>query len=517
MVSGYGSRQHLRCFGKRFHMQRSTKLFLSCLFLAGSYVFLFHGTGTGLNLLLFEFIAAVALWTTRPEPFPPLARLALGGMLLTAAMAVVHGSMLIVVMNVISVGLAIGVLLAPEVNALHRSAVLAVAHTTAVPLALLRAIPFPQRHMPRSSVTPRGVLSVTLVPLVLLLFMGMYRASNPHFDQFMAKVFAALENVDLAFFGSFLIGLLISGFLLLYTRNEGLLQWATRGKDRMLPTPTGTTDTKVRSERLTATMLLAGLNLLLLVANALDIKYVWTGFAFDGQYLKQFVHEGTYLLLLSILFGAGIVLYYFRGGLNFDGRNRVVKLLSYAWLAQNVVLALSVGMRNYWYIHYYALAYKRIGVAFFLLGLCIALVLIMLKVQRGRTVHYLLRMNAVAVYSVALVMALFNWDGIIARYNMGHSERAFVHLDFLSTMSDKALPYLIRSREELEQIAAHNAELIGGTERYSRHLYMTPEDYNTFIDERVRIFVSSYPGRSWKEWNWADARAYQALRAYSRD
>ena len=340
----------------------------------------------------------------------------------------------------------------------------------------------------------------------------MYSASNPHFDRFRMYAFSLLENLDLALFGSFLIGLLISGFVLLTTRNEQLVHWAGSSKDQLLPLTEDAPDPKASNERLTAIILLAGLNVLLLIANVLDIKYVWTGFAFDGQYLKQFVHEGTYLLLISILFGAGIVLYYFRGDLNFHRRNRVVKLLSYAWLAQNVVLALSVGMRNFWYIHYYALAYKRIGVAFFLLALCIGLVLVMVKVQRGRTAHYLIRTNAVAVYCVALLMAQFNWDGIIARYNMDHREQAFVHLDFLSTMSDKALPYLVRSPEELEKIATHNAELIGGIDRYSRHLYMTPEVYRAVIDKRVYDFAYSYPDRSWREWNWADARAYQALR-----
>lgn len=498
-------------------MRHSTKLFLLCLTLAGLYVFLFHGTGTGLNLLLFELFAAVALWATRRAPYPPLARLAFGGVLLTAAMAVVHGSMLAVVVNMTSVGLAVGVLLAPELNALHRSAVLAFAHFTAVPMALLRAIPFPQRHLPHMGITPRGVLSITVVPLVLLLFIAMYRASNPHFDQFMATVFGWLDNLNIALLGSFLIGLMISGFLLLTTRNETLLHWAASGSDQLLPPLEGSDGPKVNNEVLIATVLLAGLNILLLIANVLDIKYVWTGFAFNGQYLKQFVHEGTYLLLLSILFGAGIVLYYFRGDLNFHRRNRMMKLLSYAWLGQNVVLALSVGMRNYWYIHYYALAYKRIGIGFFLLALCICLVLVMIKVQRGRTSHYLLRTNAVVVYCVGLVMALFNWDGIIARYNMDHREQAFVHLDFLARLSDKALPYLARSPEELEKIAAHNAELIGGAERYSRHLYITPEEYRTLIDQRVNDFVVDYPDRSWKEWNWADARAYHALKASPKD
>jgi hypothetical protein len=264
-------------------------------------------------------------------------------------------------------------------------------------------------------------------------------------------------------------------------------------------------------------MLLTGLNVLLLIANVLDIKYVWTGFQFDGQYLKQFVHEGTYMLLLSILLGAAIVLYHFRGDLNFHRRNRVVKWLSYAWLAQNMMLALSVGMRNYWYIHYYALAYKRIGVAFFLLALCIGLVLVMIKVRRGRTAHYLLRTNTVAVYCVAVMMALFNWDGIIARYNMAQAGRAFVHLDFLATLSDKALPGLVWSPVELERIAAFNATLIGGAERYSRNLYMTPEAYRERIQQRVRDFLKEYPQRSWKEWNRADAKVYEALKGYCTD
>lgn len=494
-------------------MPRSTTLFLLCLLLAGHYVFLFHGTGTGLNLLLFEMIAALAWRATRPERLPPLARLAFGGTLLTAAMVMLHGSLLAVVVNMVSTGLAIGILLAPELNALHRSAVLACAHLIAVPSAFLRIIPFPQRHVPRFGLTPRGVLSSTVAPLIFLVFIAMYRASNPHFDRLMVKVLGFLDHIDLALCGSFLIGLLISGFLLLTYRNEGLLRWAARGNDQLLQPVEESGEPKEKSEIVIAAVLLAGLNILLLVANVLDIRYVWTGFTFNGQYLKQFVHEGTYLLLLSILFGAGIVLYYFRGDLNFHRRNRVVKLLSYAWLGQNMVLALSVGMRNYWYIHYYALAYKRIGIGFFLLALCLGLVLVMIKVQRGRTAHYLLRTNAVAVYGVAVLMALFNWDGIIAHYNMAHRERAFVHLDFLATLSDKALPDLVRSPAELEKIAAFNATLIGGAERYSRDLYMSPERYQIRIDQRVRTFLAEYPKRSWKEWNWADARAYQALTA----
>jgi hypothetical protein len=494
-------------------MNRSTALLLSCLALAAVYVFLFHGTGTGLNLLLFELLAAIAVRQARPVALPPLARLTLGGTLLTAVMVVVHGSLLTVVVNLLSAGLTVGILLAPSVNALHRSTAVAAAHLASIPLAFLQVLPFRRS----AGITARGVLSLAFVPLVLLLFTALYSNSNPHFDQAMTRLAHWLDRLDLALLGSFLLGLLISGFLLFRLRNEGISAWAREGHDQLLPAGEGPQDGAFQGERLKALLLLAGLNGLLLVANVLDIRYVWSGFEFNGRYLKQFVHEGTYMLLLSILIGAGIVLYYFRGDLNFHRGNRAVKWLSYAWLAQNLVLALSVGMRNYWYIHYYALAYKRIGVGFFLLALCIGLLLVMVKVRRGRTAHYLLRTNTVVVYSAALCMSLFNWDGIIARYNMAQAGQAFVHLDFLSTLSDKALPDLMRSPAELEKIDAFNATLIGGAERYSRELYMNPEAFRTHIDQRVQDFLAEFPKRSWREWNRADAQAYESLQAHGAD
>ena len=263
-------------------MRHSTLLFFLCLVMAGVYVFLFHGTGTGINLLLFDLIVLLALWRTRPAVVVPQARLALSSMLLTALMVSVHGSLFTVVMNLISTALAIGILLAPEAKALHRSAAIAFAHLTAVPLAFLRAIPIPSRNASRT-ITPRGVLSVSLVPVVLLLFVSIYRASNPHFDQFLAVVLKKLDRLDFMMIQSFIIGLLISGFLLLATRNRLLTRWAMPGEDQ-LPLPVeGPADAIARGELLTATLLLTGLNILLLIANVLDIKYVWTGFQFDGQ------------------------------------------------------------------------------------------------------------------------------------------------------------------------------------------------------------------------------------------
>jgi hypothetical protein len=250
---------------------------------------------------------------------------------------------------------------------------------------------------------------------------------------------------------------------------------------------------------------------MLFIANILDIQHVWLNFTFNGQYLKQFVHEGTVLLILSILLGAGIVLHFFRANQNFHRNNQVLKGLAYVWLAQNAVLAASVAMRNYWYIQHYALAYKRIGVIFFLLACIIGLYLVFRKVADRRSHHYLVRWNAFSVYAILLGMACVDWDVVIARYNFSVGERAFVHLDYLATLDDKALPWLEHDPAVLHKIDRHNQKMLSGT--FTRNLYMAPEAYAKIIDMRKEEFLEHYPGTSWKNWTLAHSRAYRLLRA----
>lgn len=84
-------------------------------------------------------------------------------------------------------------------------------------------------------------------------------------------------------------------------------------------------------------------------------------------------------------------------------------------------------------------------------------------------------------------------------------------MDFLATLSDKALPYLVQPHGKLELIATGNARLISGAEGYSWTKYMTPEEFGAIIENRSDRFLHAWPRRSWKEWNWAEARAFQRL------
>jgi hypothetical protein len=109
------------------------------------------------------------------------------------------------------------------------------------------------------------------------------------------------------------------------------------------------------------------------------------------------------------------------------------------------------------------------------------------------------------------MMTCVNWDVLIARYNFSKQDQSFIHLDFMATLSDKALPWLAQEQHALEQIDTHNQSMIDN-DSFSRSLYMEPRSYAEVITERSTAFLDEYPKRSWRSWTWADARAYRMLK-----
>lgn len=251
---------------------------------------------------------------------------------------------------------------------------------------------------------------------------------------------------------------------------------------------------------------------MILSMNVIDINWVWFNFEWEGQYLKQFVHEGTYLLILSILISGVLVLYYFRRNLNFYRNNNLLKYLSYIWLAQNGVLAVSVAIRNFWYINYFALAYKRIGVIIFLVLTIYGLYTVYRKVRERKSAFYLFKTNAYALLVVLIISSLMNWDSTIAKYNFKNSNTSFLHLDYLATLSDKSLPYLDKTLPELKQIEAVQNEKFPFEQKF-----MTSEEYFSIIQNRKRRFIDKWEAKSILSWNLPEYSAYKKLTSAGKE
>jgi hypothetical protein len=260
----------------------------------------------------------------------------------------------------------------------------------------------------------------------------------------------------------------------------------------------------LRKEWLAAVVSFGLLNALLLVVNAVDIHWLWFGFEpAPGFDLTQFVHEGTYVLIFSILLAAGIMLWFFRRNLNFYKPG--LPLLRWGatlWVVQNAVLAVSVGLRNYYYIEATGLAYKRIGVYGFLLLTLFGLGTVLLKIWQRRSAFSLVRLNSWAAYAVLLLLAAGNWEIWIAEYNL---QPRFARLDigFLLTMPPRVLPVLAERAALIDQAK----ELVQESDDGYFHPISAIEARQQ-LRSRLEAFRVEYPQRHWQSRTGAAEQAY---------
>ncbi|HKR06398.1 MAG TPA: DUF4173 domain-containing protein [Bacteroidia bacterium] len=254
-------------------------------------------------------------------------------------------------------------------------------------------------------------------------------------------------------------------------------------------------------------VLIAALNLLILVLNFIDIKLLWFGFYAPNQFsMKNFVHEGTYFLIISILISMIIVLYFFRKNLNFYSKNKLLKYLSYFWIFQNIILCISVCIRNQYYIFYDGLAYRRIGLFAFLIVTIFGLLTLVFKIKKLKSFYYLLRINTWSVYIIMIFLCFFNWDMIIAKTNINHWNGSGIDMDFYLRLSPETYPLIYANLDKIEkQMRQHKMTGV---------IWVKNLDINKFknaLDHKRDAFLSDYRDYSWVSWNHSDQAAYHSL------
>jgi len=480
---------------------------------------LFYHQSLGLNLLFFETLLFSWLLFTKQFQFKGLNNITLGlGLILTLVFTIITHSIFSYIIHFIVVIIFIGLLIYPEAKSLLGSFAISFLNIFSAQgrfLKELTGIKLQDKKVGSSI----WKLRIFIIPiLVIILFIVIYRKSNPVFNDIIvdigqyiqAKFTFIFKDFDFLILLVFLIGLVISNLIFMRTSNQTLveldahssvnLQRKRKKSNRKSPF------NAFKNEYRAGVFLFLVLNIVILALNIIDIKWVWFGFEWEGQYMKQFVHEGTYLLILSILISIGLVLYYFRGKLNFYQNHKLLKYLSYIWLAQNGILVISVAIRNFLYIDHFSLAYKRIGVIIFLLLTIYGLYTVFIKVRKRKSGFYLFKTNTYALVVILIISSIINWDSIIARYNFNHSDHSFLHLDWMSKLSDKALPYLDVPLPELKEIDLVQKEIFPFEKEY-----MSSYEFHDVIEHRKTEFREEWESKGILSWNLAEYMAYREL------
>lgn len=491
-------------------MKKSLFANLAVLIGVGVYYFLFWQERMGVNVLIFSLLIQGVLLYLQPESRSKREVLITGvGTFLTALLVVFHNSLLVKIIHVLSLSTFVGFTQQYELRFIFYAFLLYLHNMLRVPLAALQHLRT-QSDLNYGMQRLRYSLNVTVIPIIILLvFYGIYYNANPKFAEVSNSFWTSfLElfqwNISLEKTIFILTGVFILGGIFWHSGGERLAKrqlkqvenLVRKRKDRAKQlVRLGVIDLK--KEYQSGLILVIALDILLVIVNALDIRHVWFGEQPDNPLTwKNYVHEGTYLLIGAILLAMGILVVLFRKNINFFPKNEALKIAAYVWIIQNALLAISVGVRNWRYVEHCGLAYKRIGVFLFLMLVLFGLYSMFIKVKDRKSFYFLLHRNSWAMYAILIAATFVNWDVFITKYNLNHHAEEALDVAFLmDEVSDKNLSLLFDNQEFI--VKKGKWELT----QLQKDLANKKRQFNEKIEEG-----------SWKSWNYMDWKNAQKLK-----
>lgn len=134
--------------------------------------------------------------------------------------------------------------------------------------------------------------------------------------------------------------------------------------------------------------------------------------------LSKATHERVNAVIFSTIMAVGVLLFYFKGGFNFDKKAGTLKHLSKIWIFLNAILIISTFIKNSEYVAFFGLTYKRLGVYAFLLLAFIGLGYTFIKIIHQKTNAYIFNQMVWYFYGTILLCACINWGNLITVYNI---------------------------------------------------------------------------------------------------
>ena len=503
------------------------KIVLLC---AGTILFniIFWQEKIAVNALLFDAFILLSVFKLYPAAFTkPVIKWLLLAHVIALATLIIHNTLLSKMAFSVTL-----LLVVVFTQFLHRSVWFAAASAVGNYLLFVFSFLEDVRQVKKDGIKSTGikkVLRFSIIPLMIAaLFILIYSFSNTVFKDVVNSIGIVLQRFFTRFFdwfnwqrfGFLMLGLFITGGLLLkmrsnyfsekeFTKHNDLLRrkhnfkkWKESAMFDLLTLFMGRFANGIlalKNENAVGIISLVLLNVLLFFINTIDITYVWFGFTYSANInLTEYVHEGAGMLIFSIVLAMLVLLFFFRGNLNFYTKNKWLRYGAYGWIFQNAVLVVSVLLRDYYYIQHMGLAYKRIGVLVFLLMVLMGLITVFIKIHQRKTAYYLWRVNGWFGIVLLVAASCVHWDETIARYNLAHKNTIPVDVKFLLSLSDKTLPLL----EKNQDVLIDHRPAVDGEGEYLYHSQLTPLEV---FEMRKKHFFATQKTYSWLSWNGSDA------------
>ncbi len=408
--------------------KKERNLITICLAVIGSY--LFYKQGPGINKLIFTIISAsVLIYQNREKEIRTLA-IAILPSLISSVFIVWYPQLFTRIIWLLSYLFMWSVMVStPYPIVIILQGLLSILES---PFSLFKKVESKQTI--KDGIHNRKGIIYTFTAIIVFIFTILYVNSNPVFSEL-------LSRIDLSFIEIGFLFTIIGLFLLLY----GLVQIKKNNSIQKLNlihsfiTKTNLTK-RDEQEFLIAKLSVWIIGIILFIANVGDLIVIFTGKLPEGITYSEYVHQGFNTLILTMSLAIGVVIYFFRGQLNFHKKLKAIKSASVFWILQNLLLALITAHKNYLYVEVYGLTYKRIAVFLGLICVIIGLVLSLKKLQSPFTNWLYFNKLAMNAFICFVLMSFIPMDRLITKYNLAYSET--VDITYLLSLSKSNLELL---------------------------------------------------------------------------
>lgn len=258
------------------------------------------------------------------------------------------------------------------------------------------------------------------IPLtIIIIFISLYKNGNPMFNDLISKIDFSFINVQWLLLATL-------GYYLLYNISTPIqINPATEidlKTNNFLTKKNDFFIENIKKENQLGLVLITLLNVLIGLFLITDILYLVSANDLRASVFSSQVHNGINALIASIIIAIIIILYFFRGNLNFYKDNKKLKIVTYTWIILNTILVINIVVKDSQYIYYFGFTYKRIGVLVYLLLTLIGLFTTFIKVQKVKNFWFLLRINTLTAFTILIISCTINWDSYITIFNLNYAK-----------------------------------------------------------------------------------------------
>ena len=426
---------------------------------------LFYDKSLGLNLFLFSLVTLSILFINNKDNFKAKRTLTYSALYLITGLAVFfHDSTLAIIANIISFFTLIGLL------SEHRSSIyinwLNGLYTTIAGWFHRNFAVNEEKQIVESTtdVDYTQLAKLILIPAVIvIIFIGLYQNGNPIFSDLIDKIDFSVINIQ---------WLLLAGLgYYLFTNIHKPIE-VEPATEIDLKTGNSLFKTKnfsiqkLKQENQLGIILISMLNVLIVIFLITDITFLASNLDIRASLFSEQVHSGINALIVSIVIAIIILLYVFRGDINFYKDNKTLKKLAFTWIILNTILVLSIAVKDVQYIYYFGLTYKRIGVLVYLTLTVTGLVTTLFKIDKVKNIWYLLRLNTKAAFVVLILASTINWDYHITNYNFNYAKS--MDFKYLIELSNNNT-FLLKEQIDITPMGNDSIQKI--EDKYNKYVY----------------------------------------------